>query len=228
MESTSLKTVWQSYNGKEKTMEGKNFVKICKDSGLIDKKLTTTDVDLIFSKIKGGPAERRITFDQFSAGLGLIAVKKGTDAEGISGIILSQGGPKFTGTKAEANKFHDDKSLYTGVHSQGGPTTVDEIPQTSTFGQSIGGTVGANEEEKASPPKKAKAKIVESTSEPAGSLEEVFLSFSGGAPEMEGKTFAKLAKDCALLDKKLTATDMDLIFAKIKTKAARKITFAQF
>ncbi len=42
---------------------------------------------------------------------------------------------------------------------------------------------------------------------------------------MDGKTFAKLAKDCGILDKKLTPTDMDLIFAKIKAKDARKINF---
>jgi len=42
---------------------------------------------------------------------------------------------------------------------------------------------------------------------------------------MEGKTLAKVAKDCKLLDKKLTATDIDLIFAKVKAKAERRITF---
>ena len=43
---------------------------------------------------------------------------------------------------------------------------------------------------------------------------------------MDGKVFAKVAKDCKILDKKLTNTDVDLIFAKIKDKSARKITFA--
>ena len=43
---------------------------------------------------------------------------------------------------------------------------------------------------------------------------------------MDGKVFAKVAKDCKLLDKKLTSTDVDLIFAKIKDKSARKISFA--
>lgn len=38
---------------------------------------------------------------------------------------MSVGGPVFTGTKAEAVKYHDDKSLYTGVYGQGGPSTVD-------------------------------------------------------------------------------------------------------
>jgi hypothetical protein len=58
---------------------------------------------------------------------------------------------------------------------------------------------------------------------PASSLEEVFLGFTNGANEMDGKTFAKLAKDTKILDKHLTATDIDLIFAKVKDKAARKI-----
>lgn len=62
--------------------------------------------------------------------------------------------------------------------------------------------------------------------EPAASLDEVFHGFTGGANDMDGKTFAKLAKDTKILDKNLTATDMDLIFAKIKDKTARKITLA--
>jgi hypothetical protein len=42
---------------------------------------------------------------------------------------------------------------------------------------------------------------------------------------MDGKTFAKFAKDCGILDKKLTTTDIDLTFAKVKAKDARKINF---
>ena len=37
-----------------------------------------------------------------------------------------QKGPAYAGTKAEYNKFHDDKSLYTGVYANGGPTNVDK------------------------------------------------------------------------------------------------------
>ncbi len=45
---------------------------------------------------------------------------------------------------------------------------------------------------------------------------------------MDGKTLAKVAKDCNLYDKKFTATDVDLIFAKEKDKGARKISSKQF
>ena len=40
-------------------------------------------------------------------------------------MILDSGGKKLTGTEAQANKLHDDKALYTGVHANGGPTTID-------------------------------------------------------------------------------------------------------
>ena len=60
----------------------------------------------------------------------------------------------------------------------------------------------------------------------ASNLEEVFLGYTSGAHEMEGKTLVKVAKDSGLLDTKaLSTTDIDLIFAKVKTKGAKKITF---
>ena len=74
--STDLTNVFKDYCGKETTMEGKSFAKIAKDCNLLDKKLTATDVDLIFAKIKD-KAERRITYAQFMKGLGLFAEKKG-------------------------------------------------------------------------------------------------------------------------------------------------------
>jgi len=125
--------VFNSFNGKEKTMEGKVFSKLCKDCKLYDKKYTTTDADLIFAKVKS-KTERRINFTEFQNALKEIATKKGTDAESVKATILSAGGPTFAGTKADAVKFHDDKSLYTGVHSSGGPTTVDSIAPSTSFG----------------------------------------------------------------------------------------------
>ena len=39
--------------------------------------------------------------------------------------LLASGGISFAGTKADKVKFHDDKSLYTGVYAKGGPSMVD-------------------------------------------------------------------------------------------------------
>ena len=78
-------------------------------------------------------------------------------------------------------------------------------------------------EEKKKPPKKKK--VVEEETDPAASLQAVFNQFSGGAKEIDGKIFAKLATDCKIVNKKCSKTDIDLIFTKVKEKNARKITF---
>lgn len=144
------------------------------------------------------------------------------------------------GTKAEANKFHDDKNLYTGVHAKGGPSTVDrnnvhDISQTlDRSGADVRGInhnlgdieavthkvagVVIEEEKKASKPKKKAAVSTEQhPTASANNLEEVYQRFTAGSGgEMDGKTLAKFAKDCKILNTKLTSTDIDLIFAKVK------------
>ena len=106
-------------------MDGKSFAKFAKDLKLIDtKSLNATDVDLIFAKIKDKSA-RRISFTEFQNGLSLIAQKRGISQTQIQQMVASSQGPILTGTKAEAVKYHDDKSLYTGVYAHGGTSTVD-------------------------------------------------------------------------------------------------------
>lgn len=105
-------------------MDGKTFAKMAKDCKILDKALTATDIDLIFAKIKD-KAARKITSSQFEKGIELCAAKKKLSADELGAKICAVGGPVFTGTKADAVKYHDDKSLYTGVYANGGPTNVD-------------------------------------------------------------------------------------------------------
>ena len=106
-------------------MDGKSFAKLAKDLKLVDaKNLVATDVDLIFARIKD-KAARRITYAEFQNGLCLLAQKKGISLLKMHEIVANSKGPILVGTKAEAVKYHDDKSLYTVVHANGGPSTVD-------------------------------------------------------------------------------------------------------
>lgn len=64
-------------------------------------------------------------------------------------------------------------------------------------------------------------------------MEDIFKNFcsfgdKGAAPMMDGAKLAKLSRDCKLLDKNLTSTDVDIIFTKVKAKTERKITYHQF
>lgn len=120
----SLENVFLSFTGGKPEMSNKEFVKVNKDCKLLDKKYSLTDVDINFSKIKL-KTSKVITYNQFLEGLKLAASKKGVDFDSIVQLVCQAGGPVFTGTKTDYVKFHDDKSLYTGVYAKGGPTNVD-------------------------------------------------------------------------------------------------------
>ncbi|TNN29668.1 Tubulin polymerization-promoting protein family member 3 [Liparis tanakae] len=47
--------------------------------------------------------------------------------------------------------------------------------------------------------------------------------------ELNGKNWAKLCKDCRVADgKAVTATEVDIVFSKVKQKASRVLTFEEF
>jgi len=124
MENKTLESVFLSFTAGKKEMSNKEFAKLIKDCGLLDKKLTSTEVDLIFSKVKT-KTSKNLTYEQFEEGLKQAAEKKKVEHSVLVETIVGTGGPSFTGTKADYVKFHDDKSQYTGVYARGGPSNVD-------------------------------------------------------------------------------------------------------
>eukprot|EP01006_Ploeotia_vitrea_P001485 TRINITY_DN104937_c0_g1_i1.p1 TRINITY_DN104937_c0_g1~~TRINITY_DN104937_c0_g1_i1.p1 ORF type:complete len:153 (-),score=14.68 TRINITY_DN104937_c0_g1_i1:133-591(-) len=114
-------------------MDNAKFAKFCRDTKTLDKKFTSTDADLLFTKVKpkGG---RKIQFGAFRDGcLPEIAKKKGISVDELVARITGAGGPSSNSTKAEAVRFHDDKESYTGVYKQGGPSTVDRDPANLAY-----------------------------------------------------------------------------------------------
>lgn len=64
-------------------------------------------------------------------------------------------------------------------------------------------------------------------------LRKIFGVFSGTTAqpvgtELDGAHFIKLCRDCNLLSKNLSAVDIDMIFAQVKSKGHRKLNFDQF
>ncbi|XP_073410877.1 tubulin polymerization-promoting protein family member 2 isoform X1 [Dendrobates tinctorius] len=67
-------------------------------------------------------------------------------------------------------------------------------------------------------------------------LEKAFRKFAvygttkatGNEMTMTGKNFSKLCKECNILEHGCTSTDMDIVFAKVKSKAAHVINYEEF
>lgn len=120
-----LENVFDAYcTPGQSEMDGKCFVKLMKDSKMIGSRFTTTDADLTFAKVLA-KGVRRIDFLQFKAALLIVAEKKNIEAGEVFEAVARQfARPQLSGTRTESVRFHDDISLYTGVHANGGPEAI--------------------------------------------------------------------------------------------------------
>ncbi|XP_001505656.3 tubulin polymerization-promoting protein [Ornithorhynchus anatinus] len=108
-------------------MHGKNWSKLCKDCHVIDgKNVTTTDVDIVFSKIKGKSC-RTITFDQFKEALEELSKKRFKEKDGEEAVremhrLIEGKAPIISGvTKAVLSPTVSrltDTTRFTGSHKE--------------------------------------------------------------------------------------------------------------
>lgn len=110
-----------------KEMNGKNWAKLCKDCKVIDgKNITGTDVDIVFTKVKG-KSSRVITYEEFQKALEDLAPKrfKGQSKEealqSIHKLIEGKEPTNVGVTKVAKTAAVDrltDTSKYTGSHKE--------------------------------------------------------------------------------------------------------------
>ncbi|XP_029796978.1 tubulin polymerization-promoting protein isoform X1 [Suricata suricatta] len=110
-----------------KEMHGKNWSKLCKDCQVIDgKNVTVTDVDIVFSKIKGKSC-RTITFEQFKEALEELSKKRFKDKSSEEAVrevhrLVEGKAPIISGvTKAISSPTVSrltDTTKFTGSHKE--------------------------------------------------------------------------------------------------------------
>ena len=106
-------------------LSSKNFAKLCADSGMVDRKLSRTQLDLIFMRSVDRGA-KKLRWAQFLQALELCAATRRIGVEKVQELIMACAGPSLNRPSlSEPVRLHDDKALYTGVHVVGGPSTVD-------------------------------------------------------------------------------------------------------
>lgn len=246
----TVERTFRAFCGTKPEMEGKAFAKLCKDCDLIDRSLTDRDVDIIFAKVTRG--SRRIDLQQFDQALVLLAEKKGVELEEVCRLVRGSGGPVLKSTKADYMRFHDDKSTYTGTHAQGGPDSGSKgrgslppawnLRRESSVDEQVAESTSALAAKDADPdspdappamPRRpsgtaATTMVAVPLRGKDGTLEDTFRAYCSSKPDMDGKSFVKLLKDCRLIDTVLTATDADILFVKVVPRTLRRMTLQHF
>lgn len=97
-------------------LDGKEFCKFCKDAGLVGTKgFGMPQVDLVFASVVPR-GTRKLDAEMFKQACREIANKMNCPTHEVQSLVAGCEGPVIKGT-AGASKFHDDKSLYTGSHT---------------------------------------------------------------------------------------------------------------
>lgn len=207
-----IQDTFKAYAGKD--MDGKEFMKFCKDAHMVGHGMTKMDVDIIFTKVvpKG---KRRMEFAHFQDSCRLIAAKRGQPNGQIQEMVQKvSGGPVLSGTKTEHSRFHDDKSTYTGAH-----TNNDKIDGVDpNHGQ------GRHERMAAS----TEAALHGGQEEDDwAATEATFDKFAGPERKLDGKEFGKFCFECGLIGHGMHKTDTDVVFAGVARKE-RQMNFDMF
>ena len=120
-------TAFSKYGDTKSTgdaLDNKKFSKLCKDSKIMNKSCTSTDIDIVFSKVKT-KGQRTITFDQFCTAVQELSKKrfpKDDNAydkciELCNGVQPGNVGTTKTSKTGGVAKM-TDTSNYTGAHKE--------------------------------------------------------------------------------------------------------------
>jgi len=126
-----LYQLFQDYNlfggrGDALNMDGRGFVKLCKEKGLLIRPLTVTDADMVFAAVRKAP-RKTISFNEFCVAIAKLVERSQGSLPSFAKVMLAlgkMGGPESTGTVGEPTKLYDNKEMWTGVALRGGPSTV--------------------------------------------------------------------------------------------------------
>jgi class 3 adenylate cyclase len=108
IEGSSVENTFWAYTRNFEQMDGKTFMKLCKDCHLIGESLSDADVDLTFARFKVRNL-RHIDLPRFKSALESIALHKGETIDAVCNAVAASTGPLLTGTASGKVPFYQKK-----------------------------------------------------------------------------------------------------------------------
>lgn len=105
-------------------LDGKQFAKLCRDSGLSRGPKESVKVDLCFAKARSTRG-RKLLFEDFLVALALLASEFNVPEDDVFKKVSRCRGPRRNSNTPDYCRLHDDKSTFTGVYARGGPDVMD-------------------------------------------------------------------------------------------------------
>jgi hypothetical protein len=105
-------------------LDGKQFSKLCRDSGLSRGPKESVKVDLCFAKARSNKG-RKLLFEDFLVALALLASEFNVPEDDVFKKVSKCKGPRRNSNTPDYCRLHDDKSTFTGVYARGGPDVMD-------------------------------------------------------------------------------------------------------
>ena len=108
-------------------LDNARFGKFCRESRILGPGCNKRDADIIFVRVTAAAKRRKLTYPEFIHVLERIALKRRIPFTLLEATILQSGGPRLhaASTVPDQVRFHDEKSTYTGVYVNGGPSHND-------------------------------------------------------------------------------------------------------
>lgn len=101
---------FQSFCWGRPDMDARSFVRLCRDTQLLDDKFTALDADFLFTKVTQ-KSQRRLDFPGFEALLETIAEKRGVPFSSMRRAIAFSSGPMVAATKVQSVRLHDERAF---------------------------------------------------------------------------------------------------------------------
>ncbi|KAL4512439.1 hypothetical protein ABPG72_005441 [Tetrahymena utriculariae] len=120
----SLAAAFKKFTNEKSSMDVKIYLSVLKESGVLNYKVQADQAENYFNTIKNNPNLRGISYQQFEQCLSQIALKNAQTKQLVEGMVLEYS-KKLGAKKSDPKRFFYDKSTYTGVHNNGGPSTLD-------------------------------------------------------------------------------------------------------